>query len=259
MPQTTLEPPSFFTSPLLEKFNHGFFTRRGGVSKGIFASLDCLASPRSTLHPDAFENLRIAQNALGASEYDLHIIDLQHGTHTHTPDKGSRPKDLPQADALISQHDQTMLAITSADCAPVLIGDPTSLVFCAVHAGWRGTKDQILTQAIHQMQEMGADTNNIRACIGPCIAQKNLKLNKRIQELFVERNKSSCAFFHEEHLDMRGLLEWELKSLGVQHIDHININTYDNKDFFSARRALHKGENVFGAQPSFIGRKICQK
>ncbi len=253
--------PIYYTSELLKDFPHGFFTRYGGVSPGVTSSLDCRIPSRTarTPNPFAYDNLQIALNALGLGGHHLSITELEHKDNIHHPESASSPSNLVQADGQIAKSSQMALAVTSADCTPILLGDPTTGFFGAVHAGWRGVAKQILTKAITMLIAKGAEPNNIRACIGPCIAQEHLKLNASILDIFLSINSESKQFFHDYHLDMRQLLVWELEQANIQYIDHCNYNTYSNNDFFSARRARHLSENLFGAQPSIIGGPLCPK
>lgn len=241
---------SFYTLSILSDFAHGFFCRNGGISTGLFASLNCQMAEPHYIHKDAAENFRIAQTCLNLPNTELHTIHLKHGNTVHEPKKGQPC--FPEADASITDNTDIMLAVTTADCLPILLGDPKTRTVAALHVGWRGALTNLIGHTIHRLSERDITIKNLRAGIGPCIAQQHLKLNAKIREDFAQTDPASSTFFQDMFFDLRGFAAHQLTQVGVTNIEHLSIDTYTNEDFFSARRARHKGENVFGAQPSLI-------
>jgi len=240
----------YITVDALSDFTHGFFSRHGGVSKGIFESMDCqLAEPR-TLHPDAYQNFLLAQKHLGAPNTELHTLHLVHGNTVHEPQYQNVL--FPSADASVSSDPRIMLSITTADCVPVLLGDPETRTVAAIHAGWRGGLCNIIAKTVDVIMRQGTPPKRIRAGIGPCISQNHLTLNPSIKSEFINANPQYKQFFHDENLDLGSLIHAQLTECGLEHVERVPINTYTNTNFFSARRARHKCENAFAAQPSLI-------
>ena len=240
----------FYTLPILSDFVHGFFSRNGGVSQGLFSSLNCQMAEPHYIHKDAPENFRKAQTYLNLPEAELHPLNLKHGNLVHEPQKGLPC--FPEADASLTNDAAIMLAVTTADCLPILVGDPTTRTVAALHVGWKGALTNIIGCTIEALAQKGVKIQNLRAGTGPCIAQQHLKLNAQIKENFIQRYPNAQVFFKEEYFDLRGFCASQLTQLGVTNIEHLTIDTYTNTQFFSARRARHKGENIFGAQPSLI-------
>ena len=240
----------FYTLPILSDFSHGFFCRHGGISTGLFESLNCQLAEPHYIHKDASENFQIAQTYLNRPEAELHTIHLKHGNLVHIPQKGHPC--FPEADASISNDPSIMLAVTTADCLPILLGDPQTRTVAALHVGWRGALMNLIGNTAKKLEERNINAHNLLAGIGPCIAQDHLKLNASILKDFQQKHPHAQNFFQDEYFDLRGFAAYQLTQVGVGHMEHLAIDTYTNKDFFSARRARHKYENTFGAQPSLI-------
>lgn len=242
---------NYRTLSVLADFPHGFFCRHGGVSDGLLSSLNCqLARPHYLHRTDALKNFHIAQEALGLGAQELHAIHLIHTDNIYEPQKGHVL--FPNADASFTNNPDLIVSVTTADCAPILLGHSPTRTVSAVHVGWKGALLNILGKTLAQFSARGIDTRTVHAGIGPCIHQKHLKLNKMITQNFIEKDAYSNTFFHEEHLNLRGYCAHQLTQAGVTHIEHLDIDTYVDENFFSARRARHRCENIFGAQPSLI-------
>ena len=157
------------TADVLGKTRHGFFTRRGGASSGIFEGLNCGAGSSDQSEIVAINRARVAEamkvpadNLMGV--HQIHSADVITVT-TPSPDR-------PKADALVTATPGIALSVLSADCQPVLFADAQAGVIGAAHAGWKGALDGILDQTVEAMIALGATRENIHAAIGPCISQR---------------------------------------------------------------------------------------
>jgi YfiH family protein len=229
------------TSRVLASATHGFFTRRGGVSGGIFASLNC--GPGSgDARADVTENRRRAGEALGARLLTLYQIHSAEAVVVTGPwDTG------PQADAMATNLPGLALGILTADCAPVLFADCEARVIGAAHAGWKGAAGGVTDAAIAAMESLGARRGRIAAAIGPCISQANYETGPEFRERFPAR------FFAGSHFDLEGYVAERLAESGIAEIERLGACTYAREeDFFSYRRATHRGEKDYGRQVSAI-------
>lgn len=223
------------------KVRHGFFTREGGVSKDIFASLNC--GPGSgDVRADVMENRRRVGEALSGRLLTLYQIHSAEAVVVTQPWETG-----PQADAFATDVPGLALGILTADCAPVLFADSEAGVIGAAHAGWKGALGGVTDSAIAAMERLGAKRARIAAAIGPCISQANYETGPEFQERFEER------FFQGRHFDLEGYVAKRLESAGIGDIARLGACTYAREDaFFSYRRATHRGEKDYGRQVSAI-------
>jgi YfiH family protein len=233
---------------------HGFFDRTGGVSKGIFESLNC--GPGSGDDPAAVsENRRracatLAHGAILLTLYQVHGADA---VTVSVPWGAERPR----ADAMVTNKPNLALGILTADCAPVLLADPEAGVIGAAHAGWKGALAGVTDATIVAMEGLGARRNRIAAAIGPCISQENYEVGSDFREEFVRRNGDNRRFFAEGreghfHFDLQGYVNDRLRAANLMSIDPLRMCTYQSGNFFSFRRATHLRESDYGRQVSAI-------
>jgi YfiH family protein len=244
-----------FATPVLR---HGFFTREGGVSTGIFASLNCSLSSGDDRAAVA-ENRRRAMGELGleadalASVYQVHSPDV---VMVEQPwPYGGRPK----ADAMVTKCKGVALGILTADCAPVLFADERAGIVAAAHAGWRGAVGGVLEATVAKMLEEGASLTRLIAVIGPCIGFNSYEVGPEFPAPFLAQDPANERFFRaaqrpRHHLfDLPGYVRARLAAAGVQHIDWVGGDTArDEERFFSWRRTCLEGEKQFGHQLSAI-------
>jgi YfiH family protein len=243
---------------------HGFFGRKGGVSTGIYESLNC--GPGSGDNRDAvIENRSRVCEALGVAS--LVNAGQIHGTNVVTVTKawpiGATPEDdkkfIPLGDALVTATPGIALGILTADCAPVLFADARARVIGAAHAGWRGAIGGVVRATIAAMEELGADRQKIAAAIGPCIAQENYEVGAEFREQFLAENSANAEYFTESdradhfRFDLESYVAERLKAAGVKSIAKLSADTYARDDaFFSFRRNTHRREANYGRQISAI-------
>ena len=234
---------------------HGFFTRKGGASSGIFAGLNCGAGSSDLTEAVAINRSRVAE-AMG--------VDLAHlvGVHqVHSPDVVTVDGPLalrPNADALVSATEGVCLSILTADCQPVLFADPQARVIGAAHAGWRGAVEGILGNTVEAMVQLGATRENIRAVIGPCISQRAYEVGPEFFYTFTAEDADNSRFFTNGSgdrmlFDLPSYGLHRLREAGVGHAEWIGHCTYsDPARFYSFRRTTHAKEADYGRLISTI-------
>jgi len=237
---------------------HGFFTRLGGVSDGIYASLNC--GPGSRDEPaNVTENRARVAGLLGAAPGAL-LTAYQRHTNTAVVAEAPWAKDkIPEADAIVTRVPGLAIGILTADCAPVLFCDAEARVIGATHAGWRGALSGIIEATVDAMTGLGAERQRISAVVGPAISQGAYEVGQDYQERFMAEDPDSAAFFvtdegsGEPHFDLTGYVAERLARAGVGEIVDLGLCTYyDETRLFSYRRSQHHREEDYGRQISAI-------
>ena len=246
------------TADSLTPFRHGFFTRRGGASSGIFSGLNC--GPGSTDQSDSvrLNRTRVA-NAMGVMTDALVTIHQTHSSDVVTlnaPLPEGKPK--PRADAIVTATPGLALGILTADCQPVLFADPVAQVIGAAHAGWRGALSGVLENTVDAMITLGAQRERINAVIGPCISQKAYEVGEDFLESFLSEDSDFSRFFingasEKYHFDLVGFGLSQLRNAGLANASWIGHCTYaDPARFYSYRRSVHEGLADYGRLISVI-------
>ncbi len=242
----------------LPNIAHGFFTREGGTSSGIYAGRNCgLGS--DDLRANVIENRGRTADELGVPRDHLLTVYQVHSPRVIVATKPWSHNEAPEGDAMVTATPGLALGILTADCTPVLFADPAASVIGAAHAGWKGAIDGVLEATIDAMTSLGADRTCIRCSIGPTISQANYEVGPEFQEQFVAEAADNTAYFvpsaRENHFqfDLPGFVADRLERLGISNIDNTKLCTYaDAKRFFSFRRTTHAGEADYGRQISSI-------
>ncbi len=237
---------------------HGFFTRRGGLSSGVYASLNCgigSDDDRDTVLANrgrAASALRVDAEHL-ASPYQVHGADVA------IVEQAWPPGERPEADAIVTKTAGLAIAVGTADCAPVLFADPEAGVIGAAHAGWGGARKGILEATVAAMTTLGARPDRTSAAIGPTIAQESYEVGPEFRERFTTDDPSHDRFFAHGKRSGRfqfGLVDYLVAKLGQMElatISPIGLDTYADEDrFFSFRRTTHRGEADYGRMISAI-------
>ena len=234
---------------------HGFFTRKGGASSGIFAGLNCGTGSSDQAEIVAINRARVA-DALGLEPEGLVSVH-----QVHSPDVVTVTAplaDRPRADAMVTATPGLALGILTADCQPVLFHDPKAGVIGAAHAGWRGTRDGVLEATVAAMEALGANRANIAAVIGPSISQRNYEVGPEFYETFTDDDRDSARFFSQGKgdrllFDLPAFGLSRLRAAGVGHAEWTRHCTYrDSERFFSFRRTTHAAEADYGRLISVI-------
>jgi polyphenol oxidase len=241
-------------SPLLSAIpglRHAFFTREGGVSEGIYQSLNGgMGSQDDASH--VAENRRRMATQLGVAP--THLLTA---FQVHSPDVvvATAPWDgesRPRADAIVTQTEGLAIGVTAADCGAVLFIDPRARVIGAAHAGWKGALRGVLESTVDAMEKLGAERAGIVAAIGPLIRQPSYEVGGEFLERFTSADAGNARFFvpssrqHHAMFDLAGFIRMRLENAGVLMIDDTGIDTYSDPRFFSYRRSVHRGEPDYG-------------
>lgn len=235
--------------------SHGFFGKSGGVSKGIYDSLNCGPASLDSID-NVIENRWRAIHALGLQESKLFGLNQIHSSKVHIITAKSSD-DFHEGDALVTKVKGHALSVLSADCAPVLFADRKAGVIGAAHSGWKGAVSGIIESVVASMCEQGAKRANIRACIGPTIHQDSYE----VRDDFIHQLQSLSDFDTDEfihHKDDKRFFDlpsYILAQCKRSQIDaeSLGIDTYTGEDeYFSFRRNTHASEKEYGCQISII-------
>ena len=226
---------------------HAFFTRKGGVSEGLYESLNVGAG--SMDDPIAVaENRRRAAAHLGGELVTAYQVHSATAFAVQGP-WGSGP---PEGDAVVTDTPGVICGALAADCAPILLADAEGRVVAAAHAGWKGALTGIAEAAIERMEAFGARRERIAAAIGPCIGPGSYEVGPEFYDRFVADSEGAARFFRDGEADRRmfdlpGYLLDRLQRAGVATCEWIGHDTCADADlFFSNRRALHRGDADYG-------------
>jgi YfiH family protein len=234
------------------RIRHAFFTRRGGVSGGLFASLNCGFGSRDA--PGNVErNRAIASAQVGIAPERLVSCHQIHGTTAITVNEPWRREENPRADGMVTAVPGIALGVLAADCAPVLFADPDARVIGAAHGGWRGALAGVVEATVAAMSALGARPDRIRAGIGPCIAQASYEVGSDFRDAFSTADRDNSRFFRPAlrpgHFlfDLPGYIAQRLSRLGLAAVARAAHDTAAEEDlFFSYRRACLRGEADYG-------------
>jgi polyphenol oxidase len=237
---------------------HGFFTREGGVSDGLFSSLNCGYGSGDDPAKVA-RNRAIAADRFGLGENRLITCYQIHSTNVLTVTEPWRREDAPRADAMVTNRPDIALGVLAADCAPVLFADPEVGVIGAAHGGWKGAIGGVMEATVAAMTALGATPSRIRAGIGPCIAQQSYEVGPEFPGRFAEADAESGAFFVPAarpghfRFDLPGYIAHRLARRGIGAVADAGCDTVaDPTRFFSYRRACLKGERDYGRAVAVI-------
>lgn len=237
----------------LEGIRHGFFGRKGGVSTGLYESLNIGQGSEDDVQAIR-DNRELIRNALGAEKllscFQVHSAKVV----TVTEPWQTRP----QADAMVTDHPGLALCILSADCVPVLFADETAKVIGAAHAGWKGALGGVCEATIDAMEAIGANRENIQAAIGPAIQQESYEVGPEFRDTFVGEHEWTDRLFKagrddRSHFDLTGYVQAVLLREGLSSVDNLGHDTCAlEDDYFSNRRRNHRGEDDYGRNGSVI-------
>ncbi|MBK1635255.1 peptidoglycan editing factor PgeF [Rhodovulum adriaticum] len=243
------------TSDALAPLRHGFFTRRGGASSGIFSGLNCGGGSSDQSEVVAINRGRVA-GAMGVEPEHLVTAHQVHSADVAALD--APPTDRPQVDGLVTDRPGLALAVLTADCQPVLFADRAAGVIGAVHAGWRGALNGILEATLDAMEGLGAARADIVAAIGPTISQSAYEVGPEFLATFVADDTDNTRFFANGQgdrmlFDLPGYSLARLRAAGIGQALWTRHCTYsDPARFFSFRRSVHAKEADYGRLISAI-------
>ncbi len=244
------------TADSLSAFRHGFFTRRGGASSGIFEGLNCGHGSSDQSQAVTLNRDRVA-NAMDVNADALTSVHQYHSAEVLTltaPISGTRPK----ADAMVTSTPGIALGILTADCAPVLFADTQAGVVGAAHAGWKGAIGGVLEATLDAMETLGATRANITAVIGPCISQAAYEVGPEFMDTFMADDPDNARFFangtdDRVQFDLPAFGLHRLRQAGVGQAEWSRHCTYsDVGRFYSYRRSVHQKQADYGRLISVI-------
>lgn len=253
---------SVFDEECGDQIAYGFFGRQGGVSKGIYASLNC-GTGSSDDQQDIAKNRSIVAKILGAPDGRVSTLWQCHSgdclsIDTHVGEGETRPK----ADALVTDVAGLAIGVLTADCGPVLFTgrkESGAPVVGAAHAGWGGALGGVLDDTVSKMVQVGALPKTIVACVGPCIMQGSYEVGPDFAKPFILKHDEADRFFKAARkpghmmFDLPGYIAFRLALAGVKTVRLMGLDTYAREaDFFSFRRATHRGEPDYGREMSAI-------
>lgn len=243
------------TDPLLEGTAHGFFTRKGGASSGVFAGLNCGYGSSDQHDVVGINRARVA-NVIGVPSNHLVGVHQIHSADAVTVDGPTDTSS--KADALVTSTPGVALSILTADCQPVLFADVNAGVIGAAHAGWKGALHGVLEATITQMESLGAARATITAVIGPSISQRNYEVGPEFRDQFLAVDQDHDRFFLADQgdrflFDLPAFGLARLRECGITKASWTRHCTYADADrFFSYRRSVHKKEADYGRLISSI-------
>jgi polyphenol oxidase len=242
----------------LPGIRHGFFTRQGGVSEGLYATLNGgLGSHDEPVH--VAENRTRMAAALGVDAHCLLTAYQTHSPHVVVVEAPWGMDARPRADAIVTRADRLAVGVTTADCGPILLADPQARVIGAAHAGWRGALTGIVEATVAAMEALGANRHRVRAALGPMIRQPNYEVGPDFITRFAAEDPASSRFFAPAErtghalFDLPGYIGSRLHQAGVGQVEDLGICTYADPDrFFSFRRSTHRAEADYGRHVNAI-------
>lgn len=264
------------TAHALADVPHGFLGRRGGVSEGAVAGLNCglgsgddpaaveenrRRAVEAVVHADAPQEAEQSLRPSRAQWRGVEIVSLYqiHSADVVTVTTPWPSSNRPRADALVTDRPGLLLSIVTADCAPILFADAEVGVVGAAHAGWQGALARVAENTVAAMEKLGARRGRIAAAVGPCIARASYEVDWPFLDRFTAADPANDRFFTEgpagkPHFDLETYVLARLASAGLTRIEALGQDTYAQEDrFYSYRRATHRGEPHYGRQISLIG------
>ncbi|MBI3699149.1 MAG: peptidoglycan editing factor PgeF [Afipia sp.] len=246
------------THELLAPFPHGFFDRLGGVSTGIYGSLNCGLRPKDQRDAVLENRDRVARHLGSRGDrlltcYQIHSAEAIIVTAPWAPDQH------PKADALVTATPGLVLGALGADCMPILFSDFEAGIVGAAHAGWKGALAGVGESTIAAMERIGANRQRITAVIGPCISQRAYEVGPEFLQTFIAANPANENYFvvptgrERPTFNLPSYMLDRLKSAGIANVTNLEVCTYSAPEqYFSYRRATHRKESGFGEQIAAI-------
>ena len=243
-------------STKLKKFKdikHGFFNNIGGVSSGVYKSLNCGIGSKDK-KKNVIKNLKIVSKKIGIKKKII-LLNQLHSNKVYFVNKTPKYKLL--GDGLITNARGLAIGILTADCAPILFFDCKKNIIGAAHSGWKGAYKRIGKKIINCFKKKGSKLNDIYAVVGPCISQDNYEIKDDFKIRFIKQDPKNKKYFkstkNKIYFDLKGYIFRQLKNIGINNIEIIKKDTFNPKNnFFSARRSLNKKINDYGRNISII-------
>jgi YfiH family protein len=238
-------------------FTHGFFTRQGGVSEGLYKSLNTGRGSKDQSSKVAENRARIRRFMGADASCSLSQIHSAKVVEVTVP---WVPADMPEADAMVTNRENIALGILTADCVPILLADSDAGIIGAAHAGWKGALGGVVENTVAAMEKLGAEASHIVAAIGPAIEQTSYQVDPLFRERFLKEDESVERFFQKDGsrashflFNLKAYVKDRCQRAGVSNIEILKEDTYQLEDqFYSYRRSCHRAEPDYGRQISAI-------
>jgi hypothetical protein len=242
----------------IANIRHGFFTRNGGVSDGVYATLNGGVGSKDAAENVAENRARMA-TALGVEPDRLLTAYQIHSPNVVVADKPWTSGNRPRADAIVTRTPGLAIGVSTADCGPLLFADGEARVIGAAHAGWRGAFTGVIEAAVAAMEKLGAKRSRIVAALGPAISQANYEVGPEFVERFVAADANNTRYFAPSEraghamFDLAGYIAGRIQRAGIASFEDLGLCTYAEPErFFSYRRATKLGEPDYGRHVNAI-------
>jgi len=249
----------FFSNQLknISNLKHCFFSRKNGVSKGIYNSLNCGLGSKDDKN-NVIQNIDIVCKKLNCEKKPIVALNQNHGNKVVCFNNQEDVKNKIIGDAIVTTLKNVGISVLTADCVPILFYNPKKKIVGCVHAGWKGALNGIIENTVDKFLELNSSTIDLVAAIGPCINHHHYEVGHDFYKKFVDQNKNNQQFFivlnDKKYLfNIRNYINAKLIRLGINNIDHIEMDTFSNKEnFFSYRRSKKNDDKDYGRCISVI-------
>tara|TARA_B100000029_G_scaffold152506_1_gene147509 strand:+ start:3247 stop:4008 length:762 start_codon:yes stop_codon:yes gene_type:complete len=249
----------FFSSKLnkFKNLRHSFFSRKNGVSKGYYESLNCGLGSRDKKE-DVLKNLELVSKKIHCEKKSLITLNQRHSNKVVHFKNKSDVKNKLAGDAIVCEVKNIGISILAADCAPILFYDPKKKIIGCAHAGWKGALRGIIKETVKKFNELNSNNDDLIAVIGPCISKKNYEVKKEFFIEFTNVDKNYENFFERVNdqkyfFDLRGFINNEISNLNIKNVENIDMDTFSDREYFySYRRSSLNREKDYGRCISVI-------
>ena len=249
-----------FFSKKLQKYQnikHCFFSRKNGVSQGVYESLNCGMGSNDNKE-NVLKNLELVSKKIGCKKESLITLNQKHSNKVTYFNNITDVKNKLYGDAIISKVKNVGISILTADCAPIFFYDPKKKIIACAHSGWKGSLNGIIKNTVKKFNELDSKNEDLIAVIGPCIKKQNYEVKTDLFEKFTAQDKKNDFFFErinsEKYIfDLRGFINKEISNLNIKYVENVEIDTFSEKEFFySYRRSRLNKERDYGRCISVI-------
>tara|TARA_B100000780_G_C21119367_1_gene453280 strand:+ start:2440 stop:3204 length:765 start_codon:yes stop_codon:yes gene_type:complete len=240
----------------LDNVKHCFFSKNGGVSKGIFNSLNCGFGSEDRKE-NILKNLSIVSKKIGIQPSNLFLMNQTHSNNVVVIDEENKNIQRINSDALITKLKGIAISVLTADCVPILIYEEVNQIIACIHSGWKGTINGIIENTFNKIISMGKN-NKIYVAVGPCIGVENYEVGKEFYNEFIKEAKDNEIFFspsikNKFFFNLRECVNSKIKKFNIESVENIDLDTFSEKEkFFSFRRSKKMGESDYGRCISII-------
>ena len=249
----------FFSKKLnkFENLKHCFFSRKNGVSRGYYESLNCGLESRDT-KANVLKNLEFVSKKVSCKKESLITLNQKHSNQVIYFENEKSVINKLTGDAMVSKVKNIGIGILTADCAPVFFYDPNKKIIGCAHSGWKGALNGIIKNTVKKFNELNSNNNDLIAVVGPCINKKNYEVKNDFFQKFITQDKKNENFFEKINkdkyiFDLRGFINREISNLNIPNIENITMDTFSEKEFFySYRRSSINKEKDYGRCISVI-------